>query len=569
MRTRLAVACAVAACLLFTLLRPVAAQTTTTTSSTTTTTVDPAVVASRAASSLALPPPEIRMNPEVSRDQVVNLPTWLWVEPRNQQRTTRTEGPTSVEVTASVVSVRFDTGDGETLTCPGGGTPYDPARAESAQRSTCTHTWRHSSASAPGGTYRLTATVTWGLGWSGGSLGTRQSTGSADVRVAEAQSLDRPPAPLPGQTILGGPGAEGAENPRAGGGPGEGSRPAGSPDKPKKPSLFERARGAVGNFFEEVRDKAGDAAGAVARCFGGEHTCLKVGGTILGGAVAAVGVGALCVVTVGAGCVAAGLIAGGIAGGGLGGGLFCGQGQGLAGCVGKGALLGGVAAAPFIFLPATLGGLVAAGALGGFGSTALGQFMSGHFDPQSLFVNTLVGAGTGGILRGVGRFFPRAGGAGRGRRPSEAAPVEPAWRPPPGLRLPAAERGVWAGTRGNSEWIPNDPAHWGLKPGQAIPFRQGVPDFRGFAHPMPSGRPGVFEVPGLTGNPKGDYNAAVAHIAKQEGMSQSAVREWLDENSLRIHHYKGDEVQLVPGELHKVAHQGGALELRNLAESSE
>lgn len=103
-----------------------------------------------------------------------------------------------------------------------------------------------------------------------------------------------------------------------------------------------------------------------------------------------------------------------------------------------------------------------------------------------------------------------------------------------------------------------------LKPGQAVPFRQGVPDFTEYAHATPRGKPGVFEVPGLTGNPKGDYNAAVAKIAEQEGMTKKAVREWLDENALQIHHYKGDEMQLVPADLHKVAHQGGASELRNV-----
>lgn len=255
MRARVALGFAMAACVLFALTRPVVAQTTTT-SSTTTTTVDPAVVASRAASALSLPSPEIRMSPDAARDQVVNLPTWLWVEPRHPQRSSRTEGPTSVEVTASIVSVRFDTGDGETLTCPGGGSSYDLSRSESAQRSTCTHTWRRSSAAAPGGTYRVTATVTWGLGWSGGSLGTRQATASIDVRVAEAQSLDRPPAPLPGQTITGGT-PEVGTNAGAGGGPGGTGRGNGEPegqDKPGKPSLWDRVKGAAGDAWDRTFD---------------------------------------------------------------------------------------------------------------------------------------------------------------------------------------------------------------------------------------------------------------------------------------------------------------------------
>lgn len=71
------------------------------------------------------------------------------------------------------------------------------------------------------------------------------------------------------------------------------------------------------------------------------------------------------------------------------------------------------------------------------------------------------------------------------------------------------------------------------------------------------------EVPGLTGDPKGDYNLAVSKIATDEGMSKAAVMRWLSENDLRIHHYKGNEMQLVPTDIHAIAHQGGASGLRN------
>jgi len=225
MRTRVALVLAAAALIVLGVWSPAEAQTTTTSSSTTTTTIDPAVVASRAAAAILLPEPRILMNPDASRDQLVNLAAWLWVEPRGPQRSSYTEGPTTLQVTASILSVRFDTGDGETLTCPGGGTPYDAARPEADQSSDCTHAWRHSSAAS--GSYRVTATVTWGLGWSGGPLGTRQSSGSIDVQVAEGQSLDRPPTPLPGQTVLGGPGATdapGTGDIRGEGGPGASPR---------------------------------------------------------------------------------------------------------------------------------------------------------------------------------------------------------------------------------------------------------------------------------------------------------------------------------------------------------
>jgi len=54
----------------------------------------------------------------------------------------------------------------------------------------------------------------------------------------------------------------------------------------------------------------------------------------------------------------------------------------------------------------------------------------------------------------------------------------------------------------------------------------------------------------------------VAKIAEQEGMTNSAVRDWLNKNDLQIHHYKCNEMQLVPADLHAVSHQGGAFDLR-------
>jgi hypothetical protein len=74
-----------------------------------------------------------------------------------------------------------------------------------------------------------------------------------------------------------------------------------------------------------------------------------------------------------------------------------------------------------------------------------------------------------------------------------------------------------------------------------------VPDFTEYAFPTPSGEPGVFDVSGLTGNGRADYSAAVEQLASQEGMTFRECQEWLGENKLRLHHYGGDEMQIVPG----------------------
>jgi hypothetical protein len=43
--------------------------------------VAPAVLAQTARRYLRLPPPGIQASPDVAADQIVNVPTWLWVDP--------------------------------------------------------------------------------------------------------------------------------------------------------------------------------------------------------------------------------------------------------------------------------------------------------------------------------------------------------------------------------------------------------------------------------------------------------------------------------------------------------
>lgn len=95
---------------------------------------------------------------------------------------------------------------------------------------------------------------------------------------------------------------------------------------------------------------------------------------------------------------------------------------------------------------------------------------------------------------------------------------------PPRRRVPAPGRGRWSGTPGDSEWTPNDRAHWGLRPGETVTFRDGTPDFTRYAHARPNGQSGAFEVPGLTGNHGSDYDIVVRHRAGETGWTQEALR---------------------------------------------
>ena len=154
-----------------------------------------ATVAASAVERLPLPGPEVATNPDAGHDQLVGVPTWLWVRNWRPMAVTAAVPGTTAELVATPLSVTYDMGDGETpLTCDGPGTPYDTSRPAAAQRSDCTYTYARSSAGRPGATYTVTATFSWGLRWSsttgqGGTLPTLRRSSTFELRVAEAQAL--------------------------------------------------------------------------------------------------------------------------------------------------------------------------------------------------------------------------------------------------------------------------------------------------------------------------------------------------------------------------------------------
>ena len=143
---------------------------------------------------LDLPLPRPALNPPAA--QLVGVPTWLWIEGSwAPSSATASVAAVSATVTATPTSVVWDTGDGATVTCDAG-TPYDPARPPAEQHSSCTHTFTRSSAPLPGGTYAVTATVSYEVTWTastggGGALGTLGRSTTMSVRVLEAQALIR------------------------------------------------------------------------------------------------------------------------------------------------------------------------------------------------------------------------------------------------------------------------------------------------------------------------------------------------------------------------------------------
>ena len=151
------------------------------------------------------------------------------------------------------------------------------------------------------------------------------------------------------------------------------------------------------------------------------------------------------------------------------------------------------------------------------------------------------------------------------RIPELESGYDPTWEPEGHHRLPARNRGEWiTGVPGDGRWQPYDPGAYGLARGQSVLFVEGVPDFTEYAVETPSGQPGTFEVQGLTGDPYDDYTNAISALAAQEGMLFQECHLWLTNNSLRLHHFSGNEMQIVPERLHgALGHQGSAVEMRS------
>ncbi|GAB1641506.1 hypothetical protein [Krasilnikovia sp. MM14-A1259] len=155
--------------------------------------VSPAVLARQASANLRLPEVTIRMNPP--GDQLVNLPIWLALDSGSwkTQSATASVPAMSVTATARPATVTWAMGDGSTVNCAGPGTAWTPGTDPAKASPNCGHVYRRSSAGAPGGSYTVTATVTWEVTWSGGgesgTIPGLNTTGQVQTRVQESQAV--------------------------------------------------------------------------------------------------------------------------------------------------------------------------------------------------------------------------------------------------------------------------------------------------------------------------------------------------------------------------------------------
>ncbi len=128
----------------------------------------------------------------------VGIPVWLWVDQPTASTwgpitRTATYGGQTVTGTATVQSLTWSSGDGQTITC-GAGTQFDAAamaNVAAIDSPTCGFRYQHTSR---GGTFTLSATTNWSVEWSGGGVGGRiqlpSTTSSTQVRVGELQSVN-------------------------------------------------------------------------------------------------------------------------------------------------------------------------------------------------------------------------------------------------------------------------------------------------------------------------------------------------------------------------------------------
>jgi hypothetical protein len=161
----------------------------------------PGALARQAVDSLTLPSPVINLNP--SSFSVVNLSSWLWIDPSSWHsfRATATAGGVTATATAVPEAVTWSMGDGHSVVCNGPGTPYQAAISANAQSTNCSYTYVRSSAGEPSpgdpnnAAFTVVSTISWSVTWSatgaegGGALPTLRTSSTAHVRVEQVESI--------------------------------------------------------------------------------------------------------------------------------------------------------------------------------------------------------------------------------------------------------------------------------------------------------------------------------------------------------------------------------------------
>lgn len=119
----------------------------------------------------------------------VGVPIWMWASNPTETNfgpfeRTVSRGGVTVTAAASVSSVLWNMGDGTTVTCASGGTPYNPNLGFTTSP-TCGHLYAQTSAAQPNGRYPITATSQWTVTWNANGV-----TGSQNITTVSESSIE-------------------------------------------------------------------------------------------------------------------------------------------------------------------------------------------------------------------------------------------------------------------------------------------------------------------------------------------------------------------------------------------
>jgi hypothetical protein len=154
-------------------------------------------LAEQAYAELSPPTLSVGTAPPSGQDGLVGLPEWFWIDGADYLTLSRTVSLAGLSATviAKPGPLVINPGNGQgSFTCPGPGTPYNPAESAASQQSSCTFLYTQPSAGQPGNEFTVTVSVTWtatwtGTGGTGGTLAPITRTSTIELPIAQAEAV--------------------------------------------------------------------------------------------------------------------------------------------------------------------------------------------------------------------------------------------------------------------------------------------------------------------------------------------------------------------------------------------
>ena len=158
-------------------------------------TITPEQAAYIAVSQLQIPTTPPGIGPDPSKNEwdmaAVGYPLWVWADgPTHVGPVTKNVATLSVSLDARLTKTVFRMGDGHSLSCRGGGTPYKSWVEPGTKSPTCGYVYKKPS--LPRGQYTVTAVAYWAVTWRvGGATGVIDlpQQASTQLPVGELQAV--------------------------------------------------------------------------------------------------------------------------------------------------------------------------------------------------------------------------------------------------------------------------------------------------------------------------------------------------------------------------------------------